>query len=37
MTFEHDVTLSTIELYPLSAHGGVSPNMALGQMHVRQS
>ena len=35
MTFEHDVTLSTIELYPLSAHGGVSPNMALGQMHVR--
>ena len=35
MTFEHDVTLSSIELYPLSAHGGVSPNMALGQMNVR--
>lgn len=35
MTFEHDVTLSTVELYPLSAHGGVSPNMALGQMRVR--
>lgn len=35
MTFEHDVKLSSIELYPLSAHGGVSPNMALGQMHVR--
>ena len=35
MSFEHDVTLSSIELYPLNAHGGVSPNMALGQMPVR--
>lgn len=35
MSFEHDVTLSSIELFPLNAHGGVSPNMALGQMNVR--
>lgn len=35
MNFTHDVTLADIELYPLSATGGVSPNMALGQMPVR--
>jgi len=35
MNFKHDVTLSNVELYPLSARGGVSPNMALGQMPVR--
>ena len=35
MTFRDDVTLASVELYPLSASGGVSPNMALGQMHVR--
>ena len=35
MNFKHDVTLSSVALYPLSAKGGVSPNMALGQMHVR--
>lgn len=35
MTFNHDVTIAAIELYPLSTRGGVSPNMALGQMRVR--
>lgn len=35
MNFKHDVTLSGVQLYPLSAKGGVSPNMALGQMPVR--
>lgn len=35
MNFKHDVKLASVELYPLNAHGGVSPNMALGQMHVR--
>ena len=35
MNFRHDVILSAIELYPLNATGGVSPNMALGQMPVR--
>lgn len=35
MNFKHDVTLSSVALYPLNAKGGVSPNMALGQMPVR--
>ena len=35
MHFKHDIILAKIELFPLSAHGGVSPNMALGQMPVR--
>ena len=35
MNFKDDVTLSSVRLYPLNATGGVSPNMALGQMPVR--
>ena len=35
MNFTHRVTLDRVQLYPLSARGGVSPNMALGQMPVR--
>ena len=35
MNFNNDITLSSVMLYPLNAKGGVSPNMALGQMPVR--
>ena len=35
MNFKQDIILAKIELFPLSAYGGVSPNMALGQMPVR--
>ena len=35
MNFDHDVTLSRVDLFPLAAKGGKSPNMALGQMPVR--
>ena len=35
MNFKDDITLSSVALYPLYATGGVSPNMALGQMPVR--
>ena len=35
MNFSNDITLSCVALYPLNATGGVSPNMALGQMAVR--
>ena len=35
MNFKDDVTISDVALYPLNAAGGVSPNMALGQMPVR--
>jgi L-alanine-DL-glutamate epimerase-like enolase superfamily enzyme len=35
MDFRHPITLSGLELHPLTAVGGVSPNMALGQMPVR--
>ena len=35
MNFNNDITLSSVMLYPLNAIGGVSPNMALGQMPVR--
>lgn len=35
MNFTHDETIQSIALYPLNATGGVSPNMALGQMQVR--
>ena len=33
--FKQDITLSSVALFPLNATGGVSPNMALGQMPVR--
>ena len=35
INFRHDISLSSIELFPLKSNGGVSPNMTLGQMHVR--
>lgn len=35
MNFRQEVTLSSVALYPLSAGGGVSPDMALGAMPVR--
>ena len=35
MNFKNDITLSSVALYPLNAAGGVSPNMALGQMPIR--
>lgn len=35
MSFTHAVTISSIEVYPLRAVGGVSPNMALGGMPTR--
>lgn len=35
MNFKHEITLSSVALFPLNATGGVSPNMALGQMPVR--
>ena len=35
MNFKNNITLSSIALYSLNATGGVSPNMALGQMPVR--
>ena len=35
MNFNNDITLSSVALYCLNAKGGVSPNMALGQMPVR--
>ena len=35
MNFKNDVTISSVTLYALNATGGVSPNMALGQMPVR--
>ena len=35
MNFQHTVTISDVTLYALNASGGVSPNMALGQMPVR--
>ena len=33
--FKQDIMLSSVALFPLNATGGVSPNMALGQMPVR--
>ena len=35
MNFNNDIAISSVALYPLNAKGGVSPNMALGQMPVR--
>lgn len=35
MNFKHDITLGGLELHCLNACGGVSPNMALGQMPSR--
>ena len=35
MKFNNDIRLSSVALFPLNAKGGVSPNMALGQMPVR--
>ena len=35
MSFNNCVTLATVEVYPLKAMGGVSPNMTLGTMPVR--
>ena len=35
MNFNNEITLSSVVLYALNATGGVSPNMALGQMPVR--
>ena len=35
MNFNNSITLSSVVLYSLNAKGGVSPNMALGQMPIR--
>ena len=35
MTFTNHIRLTSVEVYPLRATGGVSPNMTLGKMLVR--
>lgn len=35
MAFKHNMTLAAVDLFPLRAAGGVSPNMALGLMNAR--
>ena len=35
MTFRHDITLASIDVFPIRAVGGVSPKMALGLMPTR--
>ena len=35
MTFRHDITLASIDVFPIRAKGGVSPKMALGAMPTR--
>ena len=35
MSFRHSLTIASIDIFPVRATGGVSPNMALGQMPTR--